>query len=64
MFHYSTTNRYCCLTLDEVQISQALQYDLSLKHFVENSSAEFSGASEAEKKMLSLPLMYYAIRRV
>ena len=50
MSHYSATNRHCCLVLDEVQISQGLQYDLSLQQFVGNVSAELSGASEAEKK--------------
>ena len=33
----------------------------SLKQFVGNVSAELSGSSEAEKNMLSLPVMYYAI---
>ena len=47
---YSTTDRYCCSALDEVQISQGLQYDLSLKQFVGNVSAELSSASEAKKK--------------
>ena len=37
------------------------QYDLSLQQFVGNVSAELSGASEAEKNILSLPLMYCAI---
>ena len=48
--HYLATDRYCCLALDEVQISQGLQYDLSLQQFVGNVSAELGGASEAEKK--------------
>ena len=47
MSHYSATDRYCCLALDEVQICQGRQYDLSLKRFVGNVSAELSGASEA-----------------
>ena len=63
MFHYSTIDRYCCLALNEKQISQGLQYDLSLKQFVGNASAELSGASETEKNIL-LPLIYYAIWRV
>ena len=37
------------------------QYDLSLQQFVENVSAEHRGASEAEKNILSLPPMCYAI---
>ena len=61
MCHYSATDRYCCLALGEVKISQGLQYDLSLKQFVGNVSAELSGASKAKKKQLSLPLIYYAI---
>ena len=36
------------------------QYDLSLQQFVGNVSVELSSASEAEKNILSLPLMYYA----
>ena len=49
MPHYSAIDRYCCLVLDQVQISQGLQYHLSLKQFVGNVSAELSGAREAEK---------------
>ena len=50
MSQYSATDRYCCLMLDEVQISQGFQYALSLMQFVGNVSAELGGASEAEKK--------------
>ena len=53
MCHYSTSDRYCCSALDEVQISQELLHDSSLKRFVGNVSAELSGTSEAEKNMLS-----------
>ena len=48
MSHYSATDRYCCLTLDEAQVFQGVQYDLSLRQFVGNDSAEF--ASKAKKK--------------
>ena len=50
MSQYSATDRYCCLVLDEVQISQGFQYDLSLKQFAGNVSAELRGSSEVEKK--------------
>ena len=63
MSHYSTTDRYCCLALYEVQISQGLQYDISLKQFVGNVSAELSGASEAEKNILSPVLLKYTSTR-
>ena len=63
MFHYSATDRYCCLALDEVQISQGLQYDLSLKQFVGNVSAELMVRVMQRKNILFLPLMYHAIWR-
>ena len=62
MSHYSATDRYCCLALDQVQLSQGLQYHLSLKQFVGNVSAELSGASKAEKKR-TVPAKDYAIRQ-
>ena len=49
MSQYSATDRYCCFAY-KVHISQEFQYDLSLKQFVGNVSAELSDASEAEKK--------------
>ena len=49
MSHYSATDKYLCLVLDKVQISQGIEYELSLKQFVGTVSADLVGASKTEK---------------